>query len=184
MPRTTAAANAVPLPAIIHAPFEHQPELRALMLFDEVPPGHMTFEVPDDSFAPHLQQGEFAVVDLSDHTPWDRELFLISFTSPRTRAGLSWRIVQMRGRKEFRRPEGGFTLQPEEGAMPATCWTACFWIPPDDPAEYARRLHAGLIGTSNGPYTTDYASECLVGRIVGVFVPPVREARSGGHRHG
>lgn len=183
MPRNTAAANATPLPAVIPPAFEHQPELRALMVFNDVPPGHMTYEVPDDTFAPHLQQGEFAVIDLSDHEPWDRELFLISFASPRTRAGLAWRIVQMRGKKEFRSPDEAFVLHSEPGSVPATCWTACFWIPPDDPAERCRLLRAGMSGTSNGPYTTAYAAECLVGRIVGVFVPAVREARSGGRRH-
>lgn len=175
-------AHVAPLPSL-PVPFEHQPELRAFLVLNEVPPGHMTFEVPDDTFAPHLQKGEFAVVDLSDHEPWDRELYVISFTSPRTRVGLAWRIVQMRGRKQFRRPNGVWTNSPEPGNMPAVSWTACFWMPPDDPAERERLRREGLSGSSEGPYTTEYAAECLVGRIVGVFVPAVREARAGGLRH-
>ncbi|MCL8382471.1 hypothetical protein [Xanthobacter aminoxidans] len=174
--------HVTPLPSL-PVPFEHQPELRAFLVLNEVPPGHMTFEVPDDTFAPHLQKGEFAVVDLSDHEPWDRELYVISFTSPRTRVGLAWRIVQMRARSMFLQRGRGWTTRPEPGSVPATCWTACFWMPPDDPAERERLRRAGMVGTSDGPYTTEHAAECLVGRIVGVFVPAVREARAGGLRH-
>lgn len=87
MTRRTSAGRPgralAPAPQPPAVQFEHQPELRALMMFPTIPPGHMTFLVPDDRFHPHLRRGEFAVVDLADHQPAQRELFLISFSDPR-----------------------------------------------------------------------------------------------------
>lgn len=163
-----ALAISPQLPAV---QFEHQPELRALMMFPTIPPGHMTFLVPDDRFHPHLRRGEFAVVDLADHQPAQRELFLISYSSPNTECGLVFELYQMRARTEFRRPDGAYVVRPQEGAEPGVLWTACHWIPPADPRDREAALRSGRIGTSEGPFTTEHAAEKLVGRVVGVWVP-------------
>ncbi len=167
--RLSRALATVPqLPAV---QFEHQPELRALMMLPTIPPGHMTFPVEDDAFYPHLRRGEFAVVDLADHQPAQRELFLISFSDPRVESGLAFALCQMVGRPRFRMPGGGWVQQPEAGAELATCWMARHWIPPADPRDREAALRSGRLGTSEGPFTTEHAAEKLVGRVVGVWVP-------------
>ncbi|MFG1359971.1 hypothetical protein [Xanthobacter pseudotagetidis] len=172
-----AKRSLAPKPQLPAVPFEHQPELRALMMFPTIPPGHMTFLVEDDAFHPHLRRGEFAVVDLSDRQPAQGELFLISYASRYTECGLIFAICQMRSRTYYFRPGHGWrspSLPYEEGYELAPCWSACHWIPPEDPADYAAALRSGRVGTSEGPYTTEHAAEKLVGRIVGVWVPNAR----------
>lgn len=166
-----------PKPQLPAVQFEHQPELRALMMFPTLPPGHMTFLVEDDAFHPHLRRGEFAVIDLADHQPADGELFLISYSSPNTECGLVFALCQIRGRKEFRRPDGVWVRREVPGAEPAMWWTARHWIPPADPLVREALLRSGRVSASEGPYTTEYAAEKLVGRVVGVFVPGVGEER-------
>ena len=183
MPKRAAAANATPLPAITPQPFLHQPELRALMILPALPPGHMTFLVQDDAFQPHLRRGEFAVVDLAGHQPAEGELFVISYRSRNAECGLTFAICQMRGRMELRRPDGAWTSIPDSDTIPAIYWTACHWLPPATREEYAAALRSGRVGTSEGPYTTALAAAKLVGRIVGVFVPAVEDARSIGGAH-
>ncbi|MFG1293774.1 hypothetical protein [Xanthobacter versatilis] len=169
MTRRTSAGR--PAPKARAIPFEHQPELRALMMFPTLPPGHMSFPVPDDAFYPHLRRGEFAVVDLADHQPAEGELFLISYTSPNTECGFVYRICQMRSRMEFQRPDGCMVLRSEGGAVPVVCWTACHWIPPGTREGYTAALRNGRVGASEGPFTAEHAAEKLVGRVVGVWVP-------------
>lgn len=80
----------------------------------------------------------------------------------------------MRSRPSYYRPDRGWlsmSFPCEEGYEVAPMWSACFWIPPEDPAEYAAALRSGRIGTCEGPFTTEYATEKLVGRVVGVWVP-------------
>jgi len=137
----------------------------------------MTFLVEDDAFHPHLRRGEFAVVDLADHQPAQGELFLMSFNSPRTKCGFAYQIVQMRGKQEFLGPRG-WTKDRVDGAEAAMCWTACFWMPPEGREKYQRLLRAGMVGTCDGLYTTEYAAEKLVGRIVGVWVPTASGCRT------
>jgi hypothetical protein len=48
-------------------PFEHQPELRALTLYDSLPPGHATFLVTDaPDFRCGSEASEYAVIDQFD----------------------------------------------------------------------------------------------------------------------
>ena len=66
-------------------PFEHQPELRALTLYDSLPPGHATFLVTDDASEPHLKSGEYAVIDQFDREIQHGEVYLIQYHSGRRR---------------------------------------------------------------------------------------------------
>ena len=153
------------------APFVHQPELRALMVFPTLPPGHMTFLVPDDRFAPHLRPGKFAVVDLSDRQPERGELFLISYISPRDPSGFAYHLCQMHSRPMFLRPDGMLSRESSPGAIPETVWTAAHWLPPSEPAEYARLVRERRLGSCEGPFSTEHVAEKLVGRVVGVWGP-------------
>lgn len=94
-------------PQLSAVQFEHQPELRALMMFPTLPPGHMTFLVEDDAFHPHLRRGEFAVLDLADREPAQGELFVISYSNPLVECGRTFALCQMIGRTRYRRPGGG-----------------------------------------------------------------------------
>jgi hypothetical protein len=57
-------------------PAHAQSSLRALTLFETLPPGHKTFHVPDDGSSPHHKEQEFAVIDTTDREPQHGELFL------------------------------------------------------------------------------------------------------------
>lgn len=160
-----------PRPQLPTVQFEHQPELRALMMFPTIPPGHMTFLVEDDAFHPHLRRGEFVVVDIADHQPTQGELFLISYGNALVECGRTFALCQMVARPSYRRTGGGWVLHPEASGEPATCWMARHWIPPEDPRDREAALRSGRFGTSEGPFTTEHAAEKLVGRVVGVWVP-------------
>jgi hypothetical protein len=66
-------------------PFEHQPEFRALTLYESLPPGYATFLVTDDGSEPHLKPGEYAVIDQSDRELQHGEVYLIQYHSGRRR---------------------------------------------------------------------------------------------------
>jgi hypothetical protein len=64
MPRRLAAFNTHNLPAL--------PEIagdlpRALPIFEDVEPGYMLWHVLDDRHAPHLKEGDWAVIDTTDN---------------------------------------------------------------------------------------------------------------------
>ena len=119
-----------------------QSGLRALLMLPEIPAGHMTFAVPNSSFHPHLQEGEFAVVDVHDRDPVHGELFLIAYGSPLSPSGFAFRIGQALFRQDHERwwMRHGF---PENG-------------PPWAEGPFGNKGH--LAGK-------------LIGRVVGVYIP-------------
>ncbi|MFG1377337.1 hypothetical protein [Xanthobacter autotrophicus] len=158
MPKRSISRKVVQAP--VHT-FEHQPELRALPVLAAVP-GHLTFPVPDEAFHPHLRRGEFAEVDLADHQPAHGELFLIAYRDPRAESGRRYRLCEMR-RKRSRcdgTQEGWIAHHHEPEAGP-------FWL-----------AHSAMaLPLSEGIFSTSGAADRLVGRIVGVFVPPIGSTR-------
>jgi len=139
MPNPIVPAAAPGLPV----PFDHQPGLRALTVFDRVPADHLTFRVDGEDFYPHLRSGEFAVADLADRTPAHGELFLIGYDHPLVETGFVVKICQ--------------TWFKTSGVFKG--WSSLHSLPP------ARSL-------AEGPYLSrDHLAAKLIGRIVGVFVP-------------
>jgi len=69
-------------------------ELRALTMFADVPPQHITFPVANQYAMPHLKPGEFAIVDTTDRTPQHGELYVIEYS--RGSLGTYREIVQVR----------------------------------------------------------------------------------------
>ena len=65
---------------ITKTPITTQP-LRALTEFTTLPPGHMTFRIEEDGCEPHLKEGEYAVIDMTDRSVQNGELFLIQYQS-------------------------------------------------------------------------------------------------------
>jgi hypothetical protein len=76
-------------------------EYRALMMFDRLPAGCISFMCTDDYSAPHIRPGEFVVVDTSDRQPRHLELYVIQWENGRRV------ICQARdtGRKTIEQPE-------------------------------------------------------------------------------
>lgn len=150
--------------SVVPAAFQHQPDLRALPILPSIPPSHMTFPVTDDTFHPHLQPGEFALIDIRDHQPENGELFLIAYcTSYLTGPGITYRLCQPLSRVEWERPDGVWTKLPGAGEA-HTLWVA------------RHGMRRGCY--SDGDFTTDYLAEKLVGRVIGIYVPVIGEARA------
>ena len=129
--------------ADLPTPFNHQPDLRALLVLADVPAGHMTFRVEDDRFYPHLRRGEFAVADLSDRRPMHGELFRIGYDHSREEIGFVVTICQ--------------TKFLADGVFKG--WRAVHSLPP-------------AVSLSEGPFRSlDHLASRLIGRIIGVFTP-------------
>ena len=135
------------------APEIHQPNIRALTVFTRLPPGHATFRVGDDGSAPHLNEHEFAVVDITDRGLQHGELFIIQYESGNRRR----RIVQVRS---------NYTQITPTGQKQLVWWTgdlAGFRRVGDCPAGDIP-MFAGL---SDGPYRAHHLQAKLIGRVVG-----------------
>lgn len=174
MPKHHLAANATPLPVV--RPFEHQPEMRALMILPSIPPGHLTYLVKDNAFFPHLREGEFAVVDLSDHQPAPGELFVIAYNSQFAAHGKAYHLCQLR-RRDAWFLDGVLYNRPLDGSALVDEWSANHQILPRSQEEFDQMLHSGRLSASEGPFLTDHLASKLVGHVVGVFVPKVGEDR-------
>jgi hypothetical protein len=139
-------------------PAPAQSPLRALTLFETLPPGHKTFRVPDDGSSPHLEEQEFAVIDTTDREPQHGELFLIQWdTGRRSRSILQFRA----GMCQISRTEITGT-EPE---------TKVWWL--SDLAGFRPAgTHGGIplfTGMTAGPYDAaeNYLQKQLIGRVVG-----------------
>jgi hypothetical protein len=136
--------------------------IRALTLFETLPPDHKTFRVPDDGSSPHLKEREFAVIDTTDREPQHGELFLkqeSGHSRPR-------QIVQVKA---------GMCQITETGPESPVWWLS-------DLAGFRQigdtagiPLFAGL---SYGPYDAaeQYLQTQFIGRVVGYAVNSFGEA--------
>ncbi len=84
MPKATQSHSIIPA----NAP---QP-VRCLTEFTALPVGHMTFLIEEDGSAPHLKQGEYAVVDTGDSDLQHGELYVIQYQS----GNRARRVVQVK----------------------------------------------------------------------------------------
>ena len=76
-------------------------ELRALEIFDHLPPGCRLELVGDDDNAPHLRRGEYAVIDPADRRPVAGELHLIDWSTSRSISLLMFRVHKGIDGKDF-----------------------------------------------------------------------------------
>jgi hypothetical protein len=151
--------------------FQHQPEIRALTIYESLPPGYCTFRVKGDGSAPHLCQNEYAVIDTLDRDIQHGELYVIqheggrrsrwlaqarvdylNITGPGAEDSLVWWMGDLRG---FRRTDESFDGIP---------------------------VFAGM---SDGPYITEHLQSKLIGRVVGVAFSPLHPflAESAGYEN-
>lgn len=139
------------------------------MLLPSAPPDCFTFLVPDGSFAPHLRDGELAVICPSDCEPEHGELFLIAHHDARRESGLSFGLCQLRRTDGWfsDRLRGFCSPQIDPDGRACGMWHVRRQIEPDAISEEAggsseRRL-------IEGPYRAEGLAGQLVGRVVGVF---------------
>ncbi len=145
-----------------------RPEYRALMMFDELPPGCISFMSTDEYSVPHIRPGEFVVVDTIDRTPRDGEVYVIQWNGGR-------RNICQASRRQSRRVNavsgeqdwyvGGLSNPRGRAAIDAAvqeCIAAAREYP----------------GWSEGPFAADgYLESILVGCVIGLYAPRFEEAR-------
>lgn len=156
------ASNIIPIPGMgsndNNDPTPPQPGLRSFIVYDELPEGCIALEVADDSQSPHLNQGEFAVVDTNDREPMHGEMFAIRWSGEKI------------GLIEARLRLGRYGTGPN-GEMQDDCLWWGTW----------RAAIMSLAGAPNvpcpwgdGPYREHHFREKLIGRVVGIYQPDFR----------
>jgi len=128
--------------------------IRALVEFTTLPPGHKTFLVDDSSCRPHMREGEYAVIDLTDRALQHGEAFLIQYQGGRRPR----RLVQIK--KHISRNLAD-APEPQE-----TWWISDLagWRQMGTCPDGGIPMFSGL---SDGPCFPESLQEMLVGRVVG-----------------
>lgn len=135
-------------------------DFRALTLFESLNPEHKTFRVRDAASAPHLKEGEYAVVDVGDRDLQHGELYLIQYESGERRR----EIVQAhQAQLNITGP----------GAARSLVW----WVGDLRGYQQTGEVMFGNVpvfaGLSDGPYRTEHLQSKLIGRVVGVALSPL-----------
>jgi len=154
--------------------FKHQPELRALLMMDALPPGCITVLAPDDRFAPHIREGELTIVDTTDVEPVVGEFFVIAYNDSRLPGGYVFKFIEpicrmvnyVESAKEGERDY--WTSDPAKGT-PREFWEALH--EPMANVILARRMGRPSMVMKEGPFTTDHLRSKLIGRVVGIYRP-------------
>jgi hypothetical protein len=138
------------------APLRKQPAavqspLRALTLFETLPPGHKTLPVEDNGSFPHLKVGEYAVIDTTDVELQKGEMYVIQHES----GSRSRHIIQIKAD----------VISLMSGRRQSVWWVC-------DLAGFRRVCTLPseiplLGGMSDGPYTSRQLQKKLLGRVVG-----------------
>lgn len=138
-----------------------QAEYRAYMMHSDVPEGCIAFPVTDDTGAPHLCMGEFAVVDPADRSARSGEVYLVQWGSGR-RSICSIKAYA----------NGCVDASPNR---PIEWWiggAAYPWHKPGGRQRSAKESFDLLrrYGSNDGPITDpEYLQSKLIGRVVGIF---------------
>jgi hypothetical protein len=129
-----------------------QPGLRAFDIFDHVPANHRLHLMPDTRLEPHIHEGEFAVIDLTD-----REIiFGECYSVMQSKGPVIWQILVP---PPFYGPQGE---RPAGYLAPLNHPTADL-----NPSRSYGHLHL-----SDGPRYLDILEREIVGRVVGIFQAP------------
>jgi hypothetical protein len=166
------------------------PEYRALLMFEKVPAGFITFPCRDGRSLPHVKPGEFVVVDTNDRTPVAGELFVIKFNDKPINHHIC--MVRYRERVGWSDPtqgSDGWTV----GAVVNDAVRRAVDTAPELGAkggDHRRFMIEANLRTGawlEGPYRTagpsfDHLCNCLVGRIIGIYEPRFEEPKRGASR--
>ena len=140
----------------IHANREPlQPELRAYVSFDRLPPNCIAFVVQNEESFPHLRPGEIAIVDTEQRDPVRNELFLVEYG----RSSRPCRCVAELWTRQHRNSDGEFT----------GWWSGA----------YARRREAvfGRRIACDGPLLEQDMKDVVLGRVVGILESIIEEPK-------
>lgn len=146
---------------LITNPEPMQPGLRSLIIYSAYPGEHLLFEVTDDGMSPHVNRGEFVIVDESDREPMHGELFLIQWSNGNRRVV----EVGLFPKQDCVRPKGE-----QRGPWWNTYWTNTMENFDGSPWKSLRWF--------DGPYPEAHLAEKLVGRVVGIYQPDFRASLS------
>jgi len=152
-------------------------EYRALMMFDHIPQGCITFPCTDEYFLPHIKPGEFVLVDTKDTTPRDGEVYVIQWQSGRRAICQASKTPSVHSRRPGetdwseqvqwivhslkRRSGKAFTAFLSDARREAPSPNSVVVLP----------------GWSDGWFDTDHLQEKLVGCVVGLYAPVFEEPR-------
>jgi hypothetical protein len=133
------------------------PEVRALTVLGTVPDGCRAMPVLDDRNAPHLRQGEVAVIDPTDCVLIHGELFAILYGSGPAIMQAIWRT---------------------RGDLSAW-WALCLDRPKDWPEAQAWMAAGRALPMGDGPYRAGALEERTLGRVIGILQPATAEVHHG-----
>lgn len=148
-----------------------QPELRALMVFDQLPAGCISFPCIDEDCMPHIRPGEFAVVDTADRRPQHGELYVIQWNGGR-RCICQARISGVASKD---RPiDEAWSVGSLAGIRGRDAVEAHL--------RALRETSAGIpslrrLAWSEGWFTEEHLTSKLVGRVIGIHVPEFEEPK-------
>ena len=131
--------------------------VRALTVFDAVPNGCRAMPVPDDRNAPHLRQGEIAVVDPADCVLVHGELFVVQYGQGPAIMQAIWRT---------------------RGDLSAW-WALCLNRPKDWPEAQAWMAAGRALPMGDGPYCPGGLEERTLGRVIGILQPEPAQVSHG-----
>jgi hypothetical protein len=151
-----------------------QPNLRAFVVFDELPAGCIAFPIVNQDSDPLLRPGDVAVIDTNDRRA-DADLFLIEWgrSSPAGPRRVLIELYPKRGRYGV-------------SAMEGSKWYAGAYARPRTAEAAVAAIIAGDKKCStfvDGPYDLegerngDYLPSLLIGRVVGILEPRFAEPK-------
>lgn len=149
-----------------------QPNLRAFVVFDELPAGCIAFPIVNQDSDPLLRPGDVAVIDTNDRRP-DADLFLIEW-------GRGNPIGPRRVLVELYPKRGRYGSPAAEGSK----WYAGAYARPRSHEAALAAIISGDRKCStfvDGPYDTEdqpngwYLPSLLIGRVVGILEPRFAE---------
>lgn len=167
MPNISVPANGEAMPEAIR-----KPEYRALMMFDTLSDGCISFMCMDEYSLPHIRPGEFVVVDTNDRTPRDGEVYVIQWDGGRRnicQAQIS-RGAIAKGADE--RLWVVHSLKNIAGRAAINEWI-----------EQATAITArtGVVqqlpGWADGWFNDDHLESKLVGCVIGIYAPAFEEPK-------
>jgi len=132
-----------------------QPGLRSYIVFDHIPDGCIAVEVVDRSAAPHLNRGDFVLVDTADREPAHGEHSVIRWSSG------EMQVVDLR-------------LKPGRygACIDGKYEFDALWWAQWQGAMYRLDGRAAEVSTwGDGPYRAEQLAEKLVGKVVGIYQP-------------
>lgn len=135
-----------------------------LPVLDHLCPGCVLHPVADDTAAPHLLAGEFAVVDTRDRAPIDGALFVIEYAPDTPRARRA--VVEL-----IRRDHSG------SGRSFDGWWSGEPGRPKSGDEIEGCLARGVVIAALDGPRTADAITAALRGRVIGVYDPAGAAAR-------